>query len=572
MTTYSRYWRKNRSIHEATELALSLRALRKVAVHIGKIVKPVFWKGMVDADNTAILLDAEMIQGRYPIPFKDFDILVARVAFEGLASIEWTDWIRDKVIRSVPDLSENEKLYLKALLEAAECIYLDELARPHVWGLYLSNLWLTEFFVDQRDPRLPPSPASLGYIWIRKTILGQYPDQLHYYYDEVIDLLTNRTNAIRDLASLPSLSTRRKRRIELYLDMWSGIYEIISEWEEFQLNSDDINMFDEAGPKAELPDEEDNKEAKEEGENQANGALEWDLAEEVRSIMEEGETDLTRAIAVAVHDPEARPIETIIKRGETRSNVRPDELQIRRLMRIFREQETLIRRSRRRDIRRGLIEGKLDARRLYRVPINGRVFKNKQAPGSENLWRICIVADASASMAGKSERQKPWYIAEKTFASIAEAATGFRNVLDIYAYSAEKNICTLTQLWHGGELYSVLPTGRTPSGQAIMAAATLLNKKFNRKQKKNMIIHITDGAANCGLPLSDAVKYCHRNNIDVYTIGCGCTPQTRDFLRESFPVGHVYFMKDINYLSVGLEHLFKGKILNQSTRKKQFHD
>ena len=50
-------------------------------------------------------------------------------------------------------------------------------------------------------------------------------------------------------------------------------------------------------------------------------------------------------------------------------------------------------------------------------------------------------------MAGKSERQKPWYIAEKAFASIAEAATGFRNVLDIYAYSAEKNICTLTQLW-----------------------------------------------------------------------------------------------------------------------------
>jgi hypothetical protein len=562
MTTYSRYWRKNRSGHEATELALSLRALRKVAVHIGKIVKPVFWKGMVDADNTAILLDADMVQGRYPIPFKDFDILVAKVAFEGLASIEMTDWIREKVISSIPDLSENDMLYLKALLQAAESIYLDELARSHVWGLYLSNLWLTEFSVDQRDPRLPPGPARLGYIWMRKAILGQYPDQLHYFYDEVIDLLTNHTSAIRDIVLLPSLSTRRKRRSELYLDMWSGVYEIISEWEEFQLNSDALNMLDEADAKADPSDEENNKEAKE-GENQATGALEWDLAEEVRSIMEEGETNLTRDVAVATHEAGARPIETIIKSSEIRSNIRPDELQIQRLKKIFKDQESLIKRSRRRKIRRGLIEGKLDARRLYRVPFDVRVFKNKQTPCSEYLWQICIVADASASMADKSESQTPWFIAEKTFASIAEAAL-FRNALDIYAYSAEKNICTLTQLWHGGKLYTLMPAGRTPSGQAIMAAATLLNKKFNRKQKKKMIIHITDGAANCGLPLSDAVKYCRRNNIEAYTIGCGCTPQTRNFLRESFPVGHVYFMKNINYLSAGLEHLFKRKILNQS--------
>ena len=350
---------------------------------------------------------------------------------------------------------------------------------------------------------------------------------------------------------LPCLSAKRERRIELYLDMWSGVCEIISKWEKFQLNPDVVKLFDEAGPKAELPDI---KEAEEELEELATGALEWDLGEEVRSIMEEGETGLTRDIAVAVHDPESRPIETVINRGSIRSNVRPDELQIRRIRRIFREQETLIRRSRRRNIRRGLIEGKIDPRRLYRVPINERVFKNKQAPGSDYLWQICIVADASASMADKGEIQKPWYIAETTFAAIAAAATGFRNVLDIYAYSAEKNICTLTRLWHGGELYSVIPTGRTPSGQAIMAAATLLGKKINRKQKKNMIIHITDGAANCGLRLSDAVEYSHSNNIEVYTIGCGCTPQTRGFLRESFPVGHVYFMKDISYLSEGLEH------------------
>ena len=41
MEAYSEYWRKNRSHHDATELALSLRALRKVAGHISKKLKPI---------------------------------------------------------------------------------------------------------------------------------------------------------------------------------------------------------------------------------------------------------------------------------------------------------------------------------------------------------------------------------------------------------------------------------------------------------------------------------------------------------------------------------------------------
>ena len=160
-------------------------------------------------------------------------------------------------------------------------------------------------------------------------------------------------------------------------------------------------------------------------------------------------------------------------------------------------------------------------------------------------------------MAGKGGQNKPWNTAEKTFISVAEAAKGTGNLLDIYAYNAEKNVCSLTKLYHGGELYSVMPAGRTPSGQAIVGAATMLRRKY----KKSMIIHITDGAANCGLRLSEAVDHCTRMGIEVFTIGCGCTKQTRDFLRGSFPPGHVYFMQSIDYLSVGIEYLFKRKIL-----------
>jgi len=255
-------------------------------------------------------------------------------------------------------------------------------------------------------------------------------------------------------------------------------------------------------------------------------------------------------------------METVFKRGLVRSTARPDEFQVRRLRKVFREQEAMIRRSKRRHLRRGLTEGKIDARRLYRVPIKDTVFKNRQAPSAENLWQICIVADASASMAVKGEQENPWDIAERTFVSLAEVAKGFRNLLHIYAYNAERNRCTLTRLYHGGELYSVSPAGRTPSGQAIVAAASSLEKRL----RKSMIIHITDGAANCGLHLGDAVRYCHDRNIDVFTIGCGCTQQTMAFLRESFPPGCVYFMQNIHYLSVGLEQLFRRKFLGRSFR------
>ena len=122
---------------------------------------------------------------------------------------------------------------------------------------------------------------------------------------------------------------------------------------------------------------------------------------------------------------------------------------------------------------------------------------------------------------------------------------------------AERNLCLLTQLYHGGELYSVTPAGRTPSGQAIMTVASRLDKRY----KNSMIVHITDGAANCGLGMADALDYCRRKNIDVFTLGCGCNRQTRDFLREFFPRGHLYFLKNVNYLADGLEQLFRHRIL-----------
>ena len=560
MTTYSRYWRRNLSPHGATELGLSLKALRKVAGHLGRNVKPVVWKGMQATDASAIVLDPDTLQGAYPIPSESFDLLVGKVVREGLSSLEWREWVAGQVERSASELRADFAPFLKAFVQAAEDIYVDRLAKPRVWSLYLSSFWETENRRDHRDPRLPPSAASLANVWKAREILVYIPDSLHHYYTDALEQLTDCTRKIREVGSLASPAERRQRRVDVYLETWSSLQRILSEWEEFAASPDAINLFDEAAPQGRLPPPEDTEEREREdegrGEEEAAG-LAPELAEEVRNLIEESETDLTRTILVAVEDPEAGSMKTRVRQGTARMAVQPDPLLVRHLRKIFKDQESLIRQARRRRVRRGLIQGKLDAHRLYRVPVDGKVFKNREPPGSEHAWQICLVADASASMAGKGTRQKPWPVAEKAFASLAEASRGSKNVVDIYAYHEERNTCTLTRLYHGGELYTVVPSGRTPSGQAIMAAAIIQRER----RLKSMIIHITDGASNCGVRLSDAVEYGSRNGIEVFTIGCGCSRQTRDFLRECFPGNRLYFLQNILTLPLVLERLLRRRML-----------
>ncbi len=560
MATYSRYWRRNVSKHPATELGLSLKALRKVAGHLGKNVKPVVWKGMQATDTNSITLDPDKVARSFPIPSETFDTLVGQVVHEGLSTLEWREWVVSNVAGGVPDLPDNLAPFMEAFVHAAEDIYIAEFARSKVWSLYLESFWREDERRNVRDPALPPSAESLALAWRRRETSGTPPEGLHHDYDDPLDRLRSCARAIRELVSIDSPAERRERRVDLYLETWSSLQKILSEWEDFETSPDAVNMYDEAASRGRLPEPPERKEADREQEERGGEetrGLDPDLAEEVTKLVEESETDLTRVILAAVEDPEAGSMKTRTRLGTARMAVQPDPLLVKQLRRIFTEQESLVRRARRRRIRRGLIEGNLDARRLHRVPIDGKVFKTREPPTSEHSWQICLVADASASMAGKGTRQKPWPIAEKAFASLAEASKGSRNHVDIYAYHEERNRCTLTQLFHGGDLYTVIPSGRTPSGQAIMAAAVTLRER----RQRSIILHITDGASNCGVRLSDAVEFCVRNGIEVFTIGCGCSQQTKDFLRACFACDRLFFMKNIRTLPIVLERLLRQRIL-----------
>lgn len=551
MQNLSEFWRKARSRQKAIELAQSLRALRKVAGHIGKDVKPIYWKGMADATDHSILLDPDLLPESFPISYQNFDLLVAKVALGSLASTEYTDQVKEAVHNSFDALPAAAAIFLNDFLDTAEEIYIDAVATSSIWSFYLSVLWNHTLKGFERDPSLPPTAKSLLQVWKKKVILKQEPNELELNYEAPLKILETHSQPLRKLAEIPIPQKRIDKRSELYQQIWSELWEEISKWNLFQPNLETV-------PGSESPI----NVKTEEVQNAEDGSLSQDLANEISWILEEGEIDLTRELLAVTQDPTAKPLETSLKNGTALMNVQPDSAQVKRLRRIFREHVSQVRRARNRNTRRGLLEGKLDPARLYRVPIDGKTFKSKQAPGFEDVWQICIIADASASMTGKGGNMRPWRIAEKTFATVIQAAKEFKNRIDIYAYFEESKKCSLTRLYHGKKLYTIKPFGQTPSGQAIMAVATLLDRKY----KKNMIIHITDGAPNSGLPLTDAVAYCEKKGIQVFTIGCGCTSHTQQFLKETFPPGCVYLMKSIDYLAEGLETLFKQRILHQENK------
>ena len=559
--TYSRYWRVNRSRHEATELALAIRALRKLAGHLGRNVKPVAWAGMAEDDGRTILLDPAPLMGTYPIPHGRFDVLAGRVIREGLASLEWTEWVLGRAAAALAGLPSLHKAFLMALAYAFEHLFIRFLEKKPVFDRYLDRYLEGLLAGETRDPGLPPSPGSLAAAWLSLTMGKGVDERSHPDTVDVLAALDGAAGELRWIAGEPVPGRRREARAEFYVRALRGLYdEVISRWDIFEPGDEEdaVNLRDEAAPPGELPEPEEGEE-EEKGESEAaeTGGLSPELAEEVERILEEGDQDLSRQVSLAVADPEARAMPTRFRKGRALSSVRPDPLTVARLRRIFARREDALARARRRRFVRGLSEGQVDARRLFRVGLDGRVFRARENPGDDERLSLSIVADASASMSGKGV-EKPWQAAERVFVSLAEAARGFEAELSILGYCEEEKICTLTELYSGGRFYTLVPAGRTPSGQAILAAASRLG---SRGPGRSILVHVTDGASNCGLPLSEARDFCRKRGIEMYTVGIGMNPQTRDFLLASLPEGSVFFMKDVRFLAEGLERLFRKTLL-----------
>jgi hypothetical protein len=144
-------------------------------------------------------------------------------------------------------------------------------------------------------------------------------------------------------------------------------------------------------------------------------------------------------------------------------------------------------------VNRGLLSGKVDRRRLYRAPISGRCFHQKEKL-PELDWNVTLLMDASGSMRGSK-----WRMVENTVGNLHKSLIGSRNHFQAYAYFEVDGVCMISQLIRDRQLLSVPPSGQTASGQAIIAVAYFMPKG----RKRNLLVHVTDGESNLGCAYKD---------------------------------------------------------------------
>ncbi|MDO8784818.1 MAG: vWA domain-containing protein, partial [Syntrophales bacterium] len=197
---------------------------------------------------------------------------------------------------------------------------------------------------------------------------------------------------------------------------------------------------------------------------------------------------------------------------------------------------------------RGLLGGKVDRRKLYRAPLNGRCFFEKQSLVKMD-WNICLLMDASGSMLGSK-----WKMVENVVGTIHRAFRSFRNRLQAYAYFEVEGVCLISKLTKGNNLLSIPPAGKTATGQAVIAAAYFMPRKGSR----SFIIHVTDGESNLGCDVHYGIDYCKRRNIHLVTLGCGY--KNREAMLKQYGKA-IQFLDHFDQLPSAMEKLLRWIVI-----------
>ncbi|RJQ30660.1 MAG: VWA domain-containing protein [Peptococcaceae bacterium] len=558
---YSEYWRKNKSAIEPRELAYALRALRKVGRYITANIKNMEWSGMSGSTKENIHIDPILAMGHYPIPPGQMDILVGLAAHEAFHCKELSDWVWLNVESKVKDLHPTYKALLRLMVDVGEDIFVKHVTQDSIWQKYMEKAWGYRHAKEARDLSLPPTPKCLFQVWGEILLEGRMHDNLHFDYIEPLTDLLASTEEIINSKEKGSISSRSKHRSNIYLVLWEQVSRHIKEWElEEFFDPAGVDMIqDERGRKepGESP-QETGENDREQDPGPAGGKRNLgDLADQIKNILDETEEkSLQEEIESVCGEYTAGILETVFGNATLPCMMEPDPELVRRLKRTFDLQKSTKPDSFR--MNRGLFYGKIDGRRLYKAPINGRVFKKKELTVLNNAWNITILVDASASMKGGSGTGgKEWAIAEKTFVSLYEAARESGNRLDVLSYLEAGGRCEVSRLLRRNRLYTVIPNGRTPTGQAILAAALK-----TPKDKKRLLIHITDGEPNCGINVEEAVTFCEKDGIDLITIGCYYSEEIKEQFQSQYK-DKLYLMDSVEMLPDGLETMLRRKLLRK---------
>ncbi|MDA3897780.1 MAG: VWA domain-containing protein [Desulfobacteraceae bacterium] len=541
-------WRKNTSSLEALELANLLRALRKVAGHLGDNVGHIEYAGMSTACKHAILIEPEMVMGRYPVPAQKVDLLVGLLVHEAMHRMEWSDHVWKKLEPAMEEMTPRAKVIFQKLVRTGESIFMDLRSEYTVFGLYTRIVRDKATCLDQsRFAADCPCVDTLMTMW-RESAFDpcRMPDIKPDMLPEQNSPFGELTKMTRDLKAISQgaagVTRRCEQRAGLYLDTWKKIESRIADWKIIDKQLYWFSYLKSAG------DEKKRTAGLNSGKNKKLPPV---LARDIETCLSGDAVDMTPLIrSVAGYENETV---APMSRWDFQSASHPvvDRKMIGRLRAVFShyaERNSLM--------SRGLASGRIDQRRLYRAGVDGRCFTSiDKIPNLD--WSVGLLVDASGSMRGNK-----WQMVENTIATIHKALSGYRNRLSAWAYFEVSGICMISRLITKNQLFSVPPAGQTASGQAIIASASMMPENV----KHTLLIHITDGESNFGCDVSYGLEYCRQRKIQLITLGCGY--KDRPAMEHQYGRS-IQFIDYFEQLPKAMETLFKWAFLYGGIRSFQ---
>jgi hypothetical protein len=490
----SAFWRKNISTLESTELANVLRALRKVAGHLGENVGRIEWMGMSCDGEGDIVLDPEIVLGRYPVPYGKFDYLVGMVTHEAFHRTEWSDLVWKKTEPDSEGLKIIHKVIFQKMVYTGEDIYVDYISDQSILGLYTRVARAVA--MEGASLRVRPGKVTVDellYLWWGSAWRGIEDKKCHEEYQQPLRILQGVSEELKMISRREKTVTYRcEERHRLYIKAWEDLKDVIGSW---QVVDKMLLWY----PTSTC------EENKTPAKTARKSFLSSKIALDIETQLAYDSKDITSIIRSVVGE-EVEVVPTSRWDFNIPSHPVVDHQLVARLKAIFQSYA-----DRKIMISRGLKSGKVDKRRLYRAPITARCFYDKQGIAFMD-WNICLLIDASGSMRGSK-----WRMVENTVGTIHKAFRGFQNRLQAYGYFETDGICMISSLIKGRKLLSIPAHGQTASGQAIIAAAYFMPHEGRR----SFIIHITDGETNFGCDVQHGIDYCREKNIHLVTLGCG---------------------------------------------------
>jgi hypothetical protein len=573
---YSYFWRINRSTIEYVELANLLLALRKIVGCLGLGVR-VEWIGDMPLNPLAskklekIEIPIQLAMGEYPVPFYKVDILSGMVIHDALHLKEKTEQVAISLISRYTGI--RDRLILRKFFDVAEDIHIDGVAIINgILGNYV-RLY-RKWFKENINPSLYdyqakiPTAEKLIYLWedialdvilangdleVIKIISRYFQGNETLALDDLEDALPPESKIIKPLLEdalkdvnkfywdplkillekiYEIIITEGESRAKLYDCLWSKIQRYLFEWEE------------QFGPKEKIEVEREK--------NQTNiphfAPFDPELLKAVNSAIEKNSKEITLQIKDALDLMSARVNEkliysTIIEESNILPKYQPDPTIVGELKEIFRmHREDTLR------ISRGLPHGKLDCSRLYRAYTTGLSFKQSDTI-RDDKWSITLLIDASGSMITN------WSLIEKIFLAIYQAIIPYNHKLEILAYNEINEICILTRLFHHNKIFSIAPQGNTPSGEACLGAAKLIEGS-----KRSLLLHLSDGLCNVGVGYNYAIDYCEKKDINLITIGKG---EKIRRLKEKYGTARIEIIDNYEELPVIIQRILRRKLLKR---------